>query len=180
MDPDIMYAIGAVLLVVLLALLQKTGVISSGSPGTTPLPDTVPGPVARWQTEARRWAARYGLPWQVILAQIWQESAGNPNAVGSVGEVGLMQIREIAYRDLIENGYNVPGNWKTDPTSNIQVGAAYLHLMLEKTGKIFDAVGETKADALEAYNEGFTGARRDIEVDEYSYQVMQKARKLGF
>ena len=40
----------------------------------------------------REFSSPYKLPWELIKAQVWQESAFDPNAVSSCGAVGLMQL----------------------------------------------------------------------------------------
>lgn len=139
-----------------------------------------PAAVQQWYGVAKRFADDWGLPWEIVLAQIWQESTGNPGAVGANSDYGLLQVTPIAVQDLKDNGYTVPDDWKFNPYSNVETGVKYLHLQYNNTGVLADALGQTKADSLEAYNEGFTGASRDYGPDEYSVEVIEKALKIGF
>jgi len=86
----------------------------------------------------------------VILSMIQQESSGRPDAVGSVGEVGLMQLRDMAAQDV---GLSKA---PTDPVENIRAGTRFLDLQHERMGggvqKFFDGI--------RAYNAGAAGARR--------------------
>lgn len=71
---------------------------------------------------ARR-AEEAGLPPAVADAVAQVESAYNPNVVGGVGEVGLMQIRPQTAAML---GYKGDRTGLFDPETNVQYGVAYL------------------------------------------------------
>jgi len=179
MELTTMIAVALVVLAVIAAIYSRvTG--GSSAKAEKVLPPQVPGPVARWYDTALKWAQNYDLPWQVVLAQIWQESTGDPNIVGANSDYGLMQVTPGAVTDLKREGYQVPDDWKFNPESNIQVGTAYLHLMRSQSGKLADALGKSKVDALEAYNEGFTGGSRDYGPDDYTNSVLDKARIIGY
>lgn len=134
---------------------------------------SAPDQVRKWYEPAKDWAEYYGLPWQVVLAIIWQESAGDPQAVGSSGEVGLMQLKDIAVQDARESGYQVPADWINNPLSNIVAGVSFLDLQRKRTGSI--------REALKAYNQGEAGARENpILANTYADEVLTKAQKLGY
>jgi len=91
----------------------------------------------------------HNIPVSRIKAHIAVESAGNPNANGSAGEVGLMQMKAAALQDvnkrflsnaplklfdLYEAGYSIAS------------GAAYLRILFEQLG--------TLDKASMAYNSG--------------------------
>lgn len=66
--------------------------------------------------------ALYGMDWRLLASQAHRESRLNPNAQGSAGEYGLMQILPATWEEwapLVQ----VSDPW--DPYSNILVGAAY-------------------------------------------------------
>lgn len=175
-----MIAIALVGLIVLYGLYKKitgTGVVE------TPLPpegwdpgyglSAVPSQVDRWQLQARNAASRYGLPWEIVLGQIWTESAGDPNAYGSAGEIGLMQLKKIAIQDIQQNGYGTFDDWAVNPATNVRAGAAFLDLQLRRTGDIGQALG--------AYNQGYRGAReRPVLANRYRDKVLNKARIIGY
>jgi hypothetical protein len=60
-----------------------------------------------------------------ILAQIHQESGGNPRAVSGAGAQGLMQIMPATGRSL-----GLADPW--DPLENVLAGAAYMASLMEK------------------------------------------------
>jgi len=82
----------------------------------------------------------YGVPLEMILAVIQQESGGNPQARSSAGALGLMQLMPGTAADL---GVQNP----LDPRQNVTGGVKYLAQML----KMFN--GDTQK-ALAAYNAG--------------------------
>lgn len=90
----------------------------------------------------------FGVPAARIAAIIMVESALNPNAIGSIGERGLMQLTRGALSD-------VNARFKTTytfdqlftPETNIAVGAAYLSILFKQTGNW--------NDATRCYNVGF-------------------------
>ncbi len=93
-------------------------------------------------------ATLYGLDWRQLASHANRESLLNPNAVGSAGEYGFMQILPTTWDEwapLVQ----VTDPW--DPYSNILVGAAYysyIHSYFSDLG-----FGDPKW-ALAAYNWG--------------------------
>lgn len=111
--------------------------------------DELPKEVARWKTEILNAATQTGVPAPTIAAVIWQESWGDPDAIGSSGEVGLMQVKPDAVTD-VNRVFNK--DFYVDdltPYENILVGSYYLKLMRENHSN-WD-------EAHEAYNQGARG-----------------------
>ncbi|WP_244470750.1 lytic transglycosylase domain-containing protein [Microvirga massiliensis] len=71
----------------------------------------------------RRAAEGRGLPPEVADAVAHVESAYDPNAVGAVGEIGLMQVRPETAALL---GYTGPVAGLHEPTTNVRYGVRYL------------------------------------------------------
>jgi soluble lytic murein transglycosylase-like protein len=90
-------------------------------------------------------AERYGLPRNVFLSLVQQESRFDPNAVSRAGALGLGQLMPGTARDL--------GVDPTNPTQNLEGSARYLRQQLDRFG------GDMTL-ALAAYN---AGPRRVIE-----------------
>ena len=68
-------------------------------------------------------AIRQGLPPAVADAVAQVETAYNPNAIGGVGEVGLMQVRPQTAAML---GYRGADAGLAEPSINVRYGVAYL------------------------------------------------------
>jgi soluble lytic murein transglycosylase len=121
-------------------------------------------------------AVRYGFDPIFIVSVIQTESAFNPEARGTSGEIGLMQL-------MPDTGKWIAGDfdirWKgtktlSDPVQNVRLGAAYLSLLREK----FGADGRLY---LPAYNMGPTAVRHAVDQEiipvDYARRVMKKYLK---
>ncbi len=109
----------------------------------------------------------------LILAIIKTESNFNPTVIGSVGEIGLMQIRpETA--EWIAKKENIKWTGKKslfDPIYNVKIGIAYIAFLRDHF--------EGRADRyLSAYNIGPTKMKRIVGNDslprKYSTKVMKR------
>ncbi len=100
---------------------------------------------------------RYNLDPVFLMAVIKTESRFNPNAIGSVGEIGLMQIRPETGAWLAQKmGLAWPGKSVLhDPRINIRLGAAYINQLRKK----FPSQGQLY---LSAYNLGTSKLYRRI------------------
>lgn len=113
------------------------GVLSVAPGSVTIAPDAV-GP-ARWQARIRELAVKYDISPSLLEAVVWQESRWNEAAVSPVGARGLTQLMPGTARQM---GVD-PG----DPQANLEGGARYLRLQLDRFG------GDIEK-ALAAYNAG--------------------------
>lgn len=98
----------------------------------------------------QRAAYSFGIPANRIFAHMIQESGGNPNCVGKLGERGLMQIMPAAFADVKKyfpqfSEITYDDLW--NPEINIMIGAAYLSLLYKWTKYDLDL-------ASRAYNVG--------------------------
>lgn len=98
---------------------------------------------------------RYHMDPLFLLAVIQTESSFNPDSVGPVGELGLMQLR-VSTGEWIAKKYKLPFQGEKDlksPVKNIRLGAAYLDYLRKK----FDGSAESY---ISAYNMGPTNVLR--------------------
>lgn len=116
-----------------------------------------------------------GVPPELIAAVIWQETRG-VSRPGAAGEIGLMQLKEIARKDLVLNGYDVPGSVPSGARDNVLMGAQFMELM--KSG--FD----NWRDALRSYNAAgtnFSAVRNDRRLgSDYADSVLKTAALYGY
>ena len=157
-----------------IAAVNKRGVLEvaqpevRAKPATTRLPritsGIVRGPHAKvYLSEAKRLAARYGIPTAIFLALIQQESGWNRNARSPVGAIGLTQLMPGTAQDLRVNPH--------DPMENLEGGARYLSTQ-------FKTFGEWRL-ALAAYNAGPGAVRKYGGVPPYKETVNYVRKILG-
>jgi soluble lytic murein transglycosylase len=116
---------------------------------------------------------RHSLDPLFVMAVISGESSFNPDQIGPVGEIGLMQIRPTTGKWLTEL---LKGRWKGDkslysPVTNIKLGVAYLSWLRAK----FNGHGQLY---VAAYNMGPHSVKsalsRNIVPRDYPIHVMKR------
>jgi membrane-bound lytic murein transglycosylase MltF len=111
------------------------------------------------------------------------ESGGNPRAVGSAGERGLMQIKLQTWREVTkkEFGERIPFTRAFEPALNQQVGQAYLELIASQLALNRDKLNDDFLALLVAsYHRGphclesvgFTTRRLSASTREYVERVL--------
>lgn len=118
-------------------------------------------------------AAEYRMDPVFLMAVIQNESSFNPERKGSVGEIGLMQIRP-ATAEWIANLYKIPYSGEKslfDPAQNVKIGAAFLD-------KLRDQFDSESALYVSAYNIGAQKVRnmvkQQVQPKEYVQAVMKR------
>jgi soluble lytic murein transglycosylase len=108
-----------------------------------------------------------------LMAVIENESSFDPHIVGSVGEIGLMQVTP-ATGEWIAKKFGIKWEGKKslrDPRTNIRIGAAYLSYLREE----FDSHSQLY---LAAYNMGSLNVNRALEKSiwpkDYPQRVMKR------
>lgn len=79
-------------------------------------------------------AARYGVEPALVKAVVWRESRFNPRARGKAGEIGLMQVGELAAREWAdtERIQFFVHSQLFDPAKNTLAGTWYLRKLLDR------------------------------------------------
>lgn len=108
----------------------------------------------------RTHARNAGIPQSMALAVVRQESSFNPKARGSVGEIGLMQVkcataRSVGYKGKCKGLYNV--------NTNLKYGMRYLKKAL-------------KRGSVGYYNAGIYAKRLPKQARKYATAVRRKQR----
>lgn len=107
----------------------------------------------RSQDEPIRSAAlRYGLDPALVKAVVWRESRFNPDAHGRAGELGLMQIREVAAGEWAdaEGLRGFEHSTCLDPRTNTLAGTFYLAKAMKRYTNTDNPIPYALAD----YNAG--------------------------
>lgn len=103
-----------------------------------------------------RIAARYSLSPALLEALVWQESRWNHRAVSPKGAVGLTQLMPATAREL--------GVDPRDPVANLEGGARYLRMMLDRfNGDVVKALAAYNAGAERVERAGGIPAIRETQ-----------------
>ncbi|MCL6473352.1 MAG: lytic transglycosylase domain-containing protein [Firmicutes bacterium] len=100
------------------------------------------GPTPELKALATSIADKYGIPPNLFIALIWQESGWNYRAVSLVGAIGLTQVMPF---NIVAWGYDIE-TFRNSPSQQLEAGAWYLSQQYKKFGR-WDL-------ALAAYNAG--------------------------
>lgn len=130
--------------------------------GATVLP-TYSGRRGAYTEAAREAARRHGIPEDLFLRLVQQESGWNTGAVSHKGATGLAQLMPATAARL--------GVDETDPHQNLDGGARYLRMM-------YDRFGDWKL-ALAAYNAGPEAVEKYGGIPPYSETTNYVARIMG-
>jgi len=126
---------------------------------------------AEYQEYMRTYCEKYGCPYELALAVAEAESRFDMDAIGSVGEVGMMQLNPGPGGSYHAEVEAATGLDPTTPEGNIAGGCWML-------GKYMTEYQDMGLVAM-AYNMGQTGARRAWEAGafstDYSRKILQGA-----
>jgi membrane-bound lytic murein transglycosylase C len=112
-------------------------------------------------------AQRFDLPPDLVLAVIHTESWFNPLARSPVPAFGLMQLVPRsgaldAYRFLYGESRVVDANYLYQPENNVELGCAYLYLLLNHYFAKLDPLESRTLAAIAGYNCGPGNTRRAL------------------
>lgn len=116
-----------------------------------------------------REAIAKGLPPAVAEAVAFVESGFNPGAIGSVGELGLMQVRPATAAML---GHTGPAADLLDPETNVRFGVAYL-------ARAWTLAGRDLCRALMKYRAGHGEERMTVRSVDYCRRVRDRLATAG-
>jgi len=117
----------------------------------------------RFDKHILRAANRYQVDPALVKAVIWRESAFNPDSLGKAGEIGLMQIRELAAQEWAEAeklAFFTHDSLR-DPQTNMLAGTWYLSKLLRR----YKSTDNPLPYALADYNAGRTHVLRWMKGD---------------
>ncbi len=101
-----------------------------------PTPQWMPDTVGRWSSLFQTAADRHGVDPALLSIVTLVESRGNPDALSSLGAVGLMQIMPATGKKIATDrgiqGFDVDD--LRDPATNVDFGAWYLARQIEDFG----------------------------------------------
>jgi membrane-bound lytic murein transglycosylase F len=105
------------------------------------------GRISPYDELAKKYAAKHGLDWRLIVAVMLQESQFQPKRVSPAGAKGLMQMvprtaREVGVKDLF------------DPEQAIRGGTLYLRRLTDRFPKELPLASRIRF-ALASYNAGY-------------------------
>jgi peptidoglycan lytic transglycosylase F len=103
--------------------------------------------ISKFDPLIQKYANYYSFPWNLIAAQIYQESRFKPDAKAWDGGMGLMQLMPLTAKEL---GCHQP----FDPDENIKAGVKYMH-RLRKRFKNNVSDNDKICFALASYNGGY-------------------------
>jgi len=106
----------------------------------------------QFDAEIRAAARRYGVDPLLVKAIVWRESGFDPSVRGRAGELGLMQIQEIAAQEWAdaERITSFKHSHCLDPATNTLAGTYYLSLLIKRYQHTDDPLPYALAD----YNAG--------------------------
>jgi soluble lytic murein transglycosylase-like protein len=122
---------------------------------------TVKGAAGQYSAIIAQYAASYGVPVSLAHAVIQVESNYRPNARGSAGEIGLMQIKPSTARMM---GYEGSTQGLFHPETNIKFGMKYL-AKAQKLG------GGTTCGTILKYNAGHAAKRMNPVSSAYCVKI---------
>lgn len=110
--------------------------------------DASHGIISAFDDLFRRYSSAAGWDWRLLAAMSYQESGFDPQAVSSMGAMGLMQLMPST-----ADAMGVPRDKRFDPEQNISASTRYIRKVSQSFSDIKDAEERIKF-TLAAYNGG--------------------------
>jgi len=123
------------------------------------VPDHLRVRAERFRPFVTRYAAHYGVYPPLVYAIIHSESSFNPRARSGVPAYGLMQLvprsgARDAYLLVYRQDRMLSDTYLYDPERNIELGAAYLHILQDRYFKRIENPMNRMLCAIAGYNTG--------------------------
>ena len=137
------------------------------------------GRISKFDPLIQKHAGHYAFPWNLVAAQIYQESRFKPDIRAWDGGMGLMQLMPLTAKEL--------GCYKPyDPDQNIKAGLKYMYRLREKIKKDVSD-NDRICFALASYNGGYghlidarkLAAEQGLDPDRWSGNVEKAYEKLS-
>lgn len=110
--------------------------------------DAAHGIISAYDDLFRKYSSSAGWDWRLLAAMCYQESGFDPNAVSSMGAMGLMQLMPST-----ADAMGVSSDKRFDPEQNIAASARYIRKVSQSFSDIKDGEERTRF-TLAAYNGG--------------------------
>jgi soluble lytic murein transglycosylase-like protein len=126
-----------IVIIVIVAILLI--IVSKKSESDFKISQATVNRVNKFQSIITNASQSHGIPEKRIKAHIAVESSGKPNANGSAGEIGLMQMKPGALQDVNKKYLsNTPLKMIDlyEPGYSVACGTAYLKILLNQLGTL--------------------------------------------
>lgn len=110
--------------------------------------DASHGIISPYDDLFRRYSSTAGWDWRLLAAMCYQESGFDPQAISSMGAMGLMQLMPFT-----ADAMGVPTDKRFDPEQNIAASARYIRKVSQSFSDIREGEERIKF-TLAAYNGG--------------------------
>lgn len=139
-------------------------------------PDNIKVRASKYLNEVQLYSDKYQMPQEIVYAVIHTESYFNPKAKSHVPAYGLMQLVPTsggrdAYQYVFNKDKVLTANYLFQPDENIQLGVAYLRLLINRHFKSIKDSDSRFLCAIASYNTGagnfsraFTGRTNPNEI----------------
>jgi len=139
----------------------------------------------KYENDVNKYAIEFHLPTDLIYAVIHTESYFNPKARSSAPAYGLMQLVPISgARDAFNFVYNrdkIPtANYLYQAKNNIELGAAYLRLLMKRDFKNVHNSNSQILCAIAAYNTGAGNVARAFTGTTNPAKAIPKINAMGY
>lgn len=148
-------------------------------------PDHIKTRAQRYEKDIAHYATKYKLPTELVYAVVHTESYFNPKAKSAAPAYGLMQLvprygGRAAYNYVFKTDKVPTANYLYQPDKNLELGTAYLQMLMEKYfSKVKDPESRMLC-AIAAYNTGAGNVARAFTGKTNPKKAIPKINKLSY